>query len=242
MNSREADVLAKNVAESLAAGNSAQAHSLLELVLEQRTPFRLLDRIAAEVGSGQWQETKALLDCIAEGGSEGGWVVIGGVLRQQYARRPSSAFSECRRCIVVADRWYGADILGERVPGPALVQDFDQARTLLAPWRNDSNHWVRRSVGVAVHFWAKRAGGDPSLAERAEILLAFLEPMFGEWEMDAVKGVGWGLKTLGRYYPVQLADWLETQSGRRHRRLMLRKALTYLPNTERDRVMGIYGL
>ena len=242
MNSHDADALAKTMAASLAAGNPTRAYEVLAPVLEQRTPFRLLDQIAAGVGTGQWPETKALMECIAEGNLEGGWVVIGGILRQQYPFRPSTAFSECRRFIVAADKWHGADILGERAPGPALVQDFGQAVALLAPWRSDSTRWVRRSVGVAVHYWAKRARGDSALAEQAQSLLAFLETMFGEWEMDAVKGIGWGFKTLGRYYPVQLADWLVVQSGRRHRRLMMRKALTYLPEEECDRIMGAQDL
>lgn len=29
--------------------------------------------------------------------------------------------------------------------------------------------------------------------------------------MDAVKGMGWGLKTLGRHYPDLVADWLGQQ-------------------------------
>jgi hypothetical protein len=62
--------------------------------------------------------------------------------------------------------------------------------------------------------------------------------MFEEWEMDAVKGVGWGLKTLGRHYPDLVADWLAQQVGRRHRALMLRKALTYLSNEQRARATG----
>jgi hypothetical protein len=63
--------------------------------------------------------------------------------------------------------------------------------------------------------------------------------MFGEWEMDAIKGVGWGLKTLGRHYPDQVADWLVEQvvhQGRRHRALMLRKALTFLSEEKRARL------
>ena len=242
MNSHEADALGKRMAQCLASGNVTGAYAVLEPVLAQRKPFRMLDRIAAAAGAGQWSHTSSLLDLIAADQSEGGWVVIGGLLRQQYPRRPSSVFSECRRFIVAADKWYGAALLGARVPGPALVEDFDQAVDLLAPWRSDPNRWVRRSVGVAVHLWTKRARGEPALAEQAQNLLAFLEPMFGEWEMDAAKGVGWGLKTLGRYYPAQLTDWLVTQSGRRHRRLMLRKAVTYLPDTERDRILGVYGL
>jgi hypothetical protein len=94
-------------------------------------------------------------------------------------------------------------------------------------------------VGVAIHFWAKRSRRAPELAPRAKALLDFLEPMFEEWEMDAVKGVGWGLKTLGRYYPGLLADWLVEQvvhQRRRHRALMLRKAVTYLPDEQRERL------
>jgi hypothetical protein len=64
--------------------------------------------------------------------------------------------------------------------------------------------------------------------------------MFGEWDMDAVKGVGWGLKTLGKHYPDLLTQWLEEASPQRHRHraLMLRKALTYLAPEQRARALG----
>jgi len=60
--------------------------------------------------------------------------------------------------------------------------------------------------------------------------------VFEEWEMSAVKGVGWGLKTLGKYYPGLMVDWLADEvvpGERRHRALMLRKALTYLSEEQR---------
>jgi len=195
-------------------------------VLAERTPFRLLGLIGEAVGAGPLEEVNRFLERVAAAKTEGGWVVIGKALGQQLDRDPAGAFDRCRDFIVAADVWYGADILGERVPGPALVADFRPALELLAPWREDGNKWVRRTVGVAVHFWAKRARGThPS---QAKGLLAFLEPMFGEWEMDAVKGVGWGLKTLGKHYPDLVAGWLPHQVGCPHRALMLRKALTYL--------------
>lgn len=122
------------------------------------------------------------------------------------------------------------------MPGPTLVAGLQPALELLAPWREDANRWVRRTVGVAVHFWAKRSRGQH--AAEAEVLLTFLEPMFEEWDMDAVKGVGWGLKTLGRHYPDLVADWLAQQVGRPHRALMLRKALTYLSDEQRARATG----
>ena len=63
--------------------------------------------------------------------------------------------------------------------------------------------------------------------------------MFEEKNVDAIKGVGWGLKTLGRYYPDLLVSWLKQQiiyQQRHPRALMLRKALTYLSDMQRAQV------
>jgi 3-methyladenine DNA glycosylase AlkD len=183
----------------------------------------------------------AFLEHIAASKTEGGWVVIGSALGKQLERDLSGAFARCRVFIINADVWYATDILGERVPGPALVADFQASLELLASWREDANRWVRRSIGVAVHFWSKRSRGAAEDAVRAKALLAFLEPLFGEWDMDAIKGIGWGLKTLGKYYPHLVADWLARQTvqhQRRHRALMLRKALTYLSDRQRAHATG----
>jgi hypothetical protein len=75
-------------------------------------------------------------------------------LRQRLSEDPVGAFSHCRAFIASADTWYGADIFGERVPGPALVADLSAHLPLLAPWRGDPSRWVRRTVGVAIHYWA----------------------------------------------------------------------------------------
>ena len=255
MKTREARELGERIAGLVQAGQLTQAYALLAPVLAERTPFRLLDRIGEAVGAeplqaacpelalsaveGQDRRVNAFLECIAADKTEGGWVVIGCALGQQLGRDPAGAFTRCREHIIAADVWYAADILGERVPGPALVADLQSALDLLVPWREDANRWVRRTVGVAVHFWAKRSRGEH--AAEAKGLLAFLEPMFEEWEMDAVKGVGWGLKTLGRHYPDLVADWVAqqvVQRQRRHRALMLRKALTYLSDEQRARATG----
>lgn len=241
VNSRKADDIADLLTRYLTLGECGRAFEQLQPVLEERTPFFLLDRLAAGIVA-DWPETNRFLDMIAVDGSEGGWVVIGSSLRNHYPTQPALILEACQRYIVAADIWYGADILGERVPGPALVQDFEQAKALLVSWRTAENRWLRRSVGVAVHYWSKRSGGDEALATQAQKLLDFLAPMFEEWDMDAVKGVGWGLKTLGRYYPLQLADWLQAQNGRPHRRLMLRKAVTYLPIEEKQSILKSFDL
>jgi len=238
MNAGQADQLGKQIAVLVQASQPEQAYALLAPSLAERTPFRLLDRIGAEVGAGPLAATNAFLDHVAAERSEGGWVVIASALREQLARDPGGACARCRAYVVAADVWYGADILGERVPGPALVADLGAALACLAPWRADDNRWVRRTVGVAVHFWAKRSRGAPALAAQAQALLTFLAPMFEERQMDAVKGVGWGLKTLGRHYPDLVAAWLAEQAGRGARALMWRKALTYLSDEQQAFVRG----
>jgi 3-methyladenine DNA glycosylase AlkD len=170
----------------------------------------------------------------------GGWVIIGSSLKIRVDQGLTETFERCRTIIINADAWYGADILGERVPGPALVNHFKPALKALASWRHDPNRWVRRSVGVSAHFWAKRSRGSQDLVPRAKALLTFLEPMFEEWDIDAVKGIGWGLKTLGKHYPDQVANWLEVQvlqRQRRHRKPMVKKALTYLPSGHKTRFL-----
>jgi 3-methyladenine DNA glycosylase AlkD len=232
----EARDLGKVLSESITAGRPSEAYQRLAPILQEKTPFRLLDVIGAEIALGDSESVNVFLEQIARNRTMGGWVVIASALRQQLADDLPGAFERCRRYVVSADVWYATDILGERVPGPALVSEPDRALAQLAPWREDENRWVRRTTGVAVHFWAKRSRGAAHLAQVASTLLDFLEPMFVERDTDAVKGVGWGLKTLGKHYPDLTAEWLATQVRRPHRALMIRKATTYLSPETRARI------
>ena len=241
MRSREARKLGGRISELVEAGQIAQAYWLLSPILSERAPFAMLRRIGEPIGAGPLQAVNPFLERVAVDRAEGGWVIIASALKGQLERDLPGAFDRCRGHIVAADVWYGADILGEGVIGEALVAHFQEALEQLEPWRQDANPWVRRAVGVSAHFWAKRSRGLPCKSPHARILLAFLEPMFGERDMRVVKGVGWGLKTLGRYYPEQVTTWLarDVVPGQRcHRVLMLRKALTYLSDEQRARVTG----
>ena len=159
-------------------------------------------------------------------------MVIASALKQQLSRDIEGALARGRGYITYADVWYAADTNGEGVAGEALVAYFNQTLNLLRDWREDPNPWVRRAVGLGTHFWAKRSRGKSELSGRVVQLLDFLEPMFFEWDMKIVKGVGWGLKTIGRHYPDLMASWLTVQilpQNRSYRSIMLRKANTYLP-------------
>ena len=241
MNALEARALGGRIAALVEAGQVHQAYVLLAPVLAERTPFPILGNIGEMVGGGPLPAVNGFLEHIAAHRTEGGWVVIGTALGRQLDRDLHGAFARCRNFTILADVWYATDILGERVPGPALVAFLSSALQFLAPWREDPNRWVRRTVGVAVHFWAKRTRGAQASLRPAEALLSFVEPMFSERDMDAVKGVGWGLKTLGGYYPDLVADWLAQQVVVRQlpfRALLLRKALTYLSEEQRARARG----
>jgi hypothetical protein len=239
MKTQEARELGARIATLVGDGQVADAYALLSPILCERTPFAMLRHIGEPVGTaGTPANVDQFLDLIAAEKTEGGWVVIQSVLAQMLDRDLSGAFARCREYIVAAGVWYAADTMGEGVVGQALVDRFRPALELLNPWREDEDTWVRRAVGTGVHYWAKRSRGAPELIPQAKTLLAFLEPMWGEWEMDAVKGVGWGLKTMGRNYPDLMAEWLLRQVGCRHRALMLRKAMKGLDEVQRERVLG----
>ena len=241
MKAQEARELGARIAALVRDERVVEARSLLSPVLAQRTPFDALRRIGEPVSGRAQEQVDAFLSLIAADRTEGGWVVIQSVLAQMLDRDLAGAFARCRDFIVVADVWYAADTMGEGVVGQALVSHFQPALELLDPWRSDEDAWVRRAVGTAVHYWAKRSRGTAELLPQARVLLAFLEPMFGEWDTTAVKGVGWGLKTMGRHYPGLVADWLPAQVGRPHRALMLRKAMKGLSEEQRKRVMECGG-
>lgn len=50
----------------------------------------------------------------------------------------------------------------EKIASQKTEGGFEEARHHLEGWRESPNAWVRRSVGVAVHFWTKRSGGEPA--------------------------------------------------------------------------------
>jgi len=241
MKAQEARDLGARLAGLVQRGELTEAYSLLFPVLSERTKFDMLRLIGHLIGRETLSQVNIFLELIAADKTEGGWVVIGSALEMQLDRDRRGAFDHCRKYIIAGDVWYAADILGEQVPGNALVGDLKSSLRLLSPWRVDENRWVRRAVGVSAHHWAKRARGGDEKRDQAAELLVFLEPLYTEWQIDAAKGTGWGLKTLGRYYPDLVAVWLREQvvvRKRRHRAIMLRKALTYLSPEQRALATG----
>ncbi|MFC1936104.1 DNA alkylation repair protein [Chloroflexota bacterium] len=240
MKIKEAREFGARLAEDVHTGKMREAMQKLNPLLAQRIKFPVLGAIGGAVGAGPLETTNQFLPLVAATKTEGGWPIVGMALGAQLDRDLAGALVRCRAFMIEGDIWYCADILSERVPGPALLLDFDATLKTITPWRDDENRWVRRSIGVAIHYWAKRAKGAAGHLPQAVRLLDLIEPMFTEWEMDVVKGVGWSMKTLGQYFPDLLTDWLVNQvvpSERKHRALMLKKAITYLSPEQKARIL-----
>ncbi len=232
MDTSHARELQLKIWELVQANQIEAAFACLQPVLTEAVPFRLLDIIGTPPAPVRWYALVPFLENIASTRAMGGWVIVGSALGAQITQSLDESLARARYFIQQADIWYGVDSIGERVPGPALLHDFLTSLGILASWREDENRWVRRALGVAIHFWAKRERGSTASIPQAGLLLEFLVPVFEEREQDAIKGIGWGLKTLGRYYPDLVTDWLVQQvaQGKRpYRALMLHKAMTYLP-------------
>ena len=105
----------------------------------------MLERIGEPIGAGPIDSANAFLEIAVQGKTEGGWVVIGAALREQLGRDMPGAVNRARDAIMAAQVWYASDIIGERVPGQALVENFDAALEQLNPWR-----WDYLQLGTAV--------------------------------------------------------------------------------------------
>lgn len=239
MKTGEATSLGKELAELLEMNQAVRTYDLLAPALAQKISFATLDRIGKEIGVKSSPAINDFLEHVAEKKTMGGWVIIGSALKEQLKIDLPDTLRRCRAFINQADVWYEVDILGERVPGYALMMDFKIALAELSSWRDDPNHWVRRDVGVGVHVWAKRSKGEKRFEPQAKVLLKFLEPMFEEKHIEAVKGVGWGLKTLGKFYPEVTTEWLmkQVKSKKKYRALMLKKAMTYLSTANKRNIL-----
>jgi 3-methyladenine DNA glycosylase AlkD len=219
------NLLALEVASRL----PAESYAFLAPILAERTPFRFLDLIGESLALCPVDMLDPFLDEIASHATIGGWTVIASALRPRIQDDLAGTLEKTIRFIIRADTWYACDCFGERVLGQALVDTFSRSLPLLSPCRMDVNRWVRRSVGVAGHFWAKRAkGSEQSLAQAAE-LLDFYTPMLEDHQIDAAKGVGWAFKTMGRYYPDLVVYFLADHEDGAIAAVIRRKALKFLP-------------
>ena len=213
-------------------------------VLNERTSFQMLDMIGSKIGERILSNKDNYLhffDLLSNKKLMGGYVVIAQALI-------SLLQDDCRKCFVKAkeymlkgDEWYVCDTFGERVLGYAMIGHYDKTQSLFQEFICDDNHWVRRSVGVAAHFFAKRCKGNKRDAKKAAEILELLTPQICEQDIRILKGIGWGFKTLGRYYPELLVPYMKTQIGsKRISAVIIKKCVTYLDEVSRNEILQLF--
>ena len=66
-------------------------------------------------------------------------------------------------------------------------------------------------------------------------------PRICERDVRILKGIGWGFKTFGRYYPDLLVPYMKTQIGsKRISAVIIRKCVTYLDEVSRNEILQLY--
>jgi 3-methyladenine DNA glycosylase AlkD len=216
------------------------AADTLKPILNTKCAFSKLDKLGNLIGTKAKNNPAAFLeafDCIIETQAMGGFVVVGEALASLLETDFESAMQKSREYIIKGATWYVCDIIGERSIGKAVVNHFDKTLPYLEGFLKDDNKWVKRSAGVAVHFFAKRVQNDPA---QAKMLLDVLAPHIEERQVDVVKGIGWGIKTMGRVYPKVAVPFLIEQfkAKKKLSKLMMRKALKYLSEDKKAEVLA----
>lgn len=213
----------------------------LKPVLDTKVEFRKLDIMGEEIGKALVDEPQKFFefsDRVIDYDAMGGFVIVGRGLTCSLECKFDEVMKKSREYIVKGDEWYVCDIIGERSLGHALVDYFDRTLTWLERFLRDENNWIKRSAGVAIHFFSKRVLDSP---EKTRELLKLVEPHIENKQKDAVKGIGWGLKTIGKHHPDILVEFLKEQlkAEKKISRLMIRKALTYLDGNKKSKLNEI---
>jgi 3-methyladenine DNA glycosylase AlkD len=222
----ERELLAEKVVSAVVS--NTDAFPILQPILDFKCPFRQLDDIGARIGKGLKNRPDLffkLCDTIVEYNAMSGFVIVGHALIMGLPYTFDRVMEKSREYIIQGDVWYVCDIIGERSIGYAVVNHFDKSIPWLKKFLEDENTWIKRSAGVAIHFFSKRVLSEP---EKTKMLLQVVEPYLEEKQTDVVKGIGWGLKTIGRHHPDLLMAFMEKQKGRDMSKILVRKAFKYV--------------
>jgi len=236
---RDADAVASKAEALIHEGNLEKTCGVLDALAFGRTKFPILDRVGMRLGQTDLGNATFLeaLDRMISRGSVGYYVIVGSALAQRVGSNMVTCLEKTAGYIIMAENWAKCDSIAERVWGEALVYNFPRAYKYLARMRNHDNRWIRRAIGVAVHYFAKR---KPTATAELRMLLVLLAPRLGERDYDAIKGIGWGFKTIGKYQPRLLTKFLENHVKRVHpTKLMLKKATTYLSARTKQRLVNL---
>lgn len=231
-------LLAEKVISLILVDQNEDVVRILKPLLDRKCPFPKLDLLGRQLGrAGKSQPEKFFkaFNKIINYNAMGSFVVVGQALIHFLEDNFDKVMKKSREYIIKGNIWYVTDIIGERSIGQALVDYFDKSLPWLEEFLNDGNKWVKRSAGTAIHFFSKRVPNEP---QKTKKLLKLIEHCIEEKNKDAAKGIGWGLKTIGKHHPQLLVDFLKKQlkNNKKISKIIIRKALTYLEEDKKRSV------
>ena len=149
-------------------------------------------------------------------------LILGGILTQ----RMKECFDHSRIYLSDTTRWFSSDVYAVHVVCRGLKHDFTNAIRYLYEFANDSSVWVKRCVGIAVHHYAKSVRDMP---ERIAVILDLMKRLIGEKDVRVAKGIGWGLRSIGEFYPDLLVKFAKRNFARKKvSKLLFRVAVANL--------------
>jgi len=211
--------------------NPARIPRELDSLLNSKIPFPKLDLLGKIIGENlNAEKAFSLFDRIVDMDKMGSYVIVAYGMTEFINSDLNLCMNKAKEYIVKGNEWYVCDIFGDRILGHSLVERFEDSLPYFREFSRDENRWMRRVVGVAVHYFAKKIRDDEKRIRR---LIDLLDMQVEEKNRDIAKGVGWGLKTIGKFYPEVLERYLKRiLSRKRISAVVFRKAVTYLPNKE----------
>lgn len=213
----------------------------LKPILDNKCPFSKLDLIGKTIGYRLKDFPELVVkgfDILIHYNKMGSYVISGQGLTQLLPEHIELVMEKSRQYILFGDTWYVCDIIGERSIGKSLVDYFDITVPWIEKFLEDESNWIKRTAGVSIHFFSKRIIDQK---EKTLVLLNILEPHIEEKQIDVAKGIGWGLKTIGRYHPDILSQFIVNQLKKKKKisKIIIRKALTYLPEEKRVEIVSL---
>jgi len=244
MKKSEALTIANNCIHYIENRKTPSVWNELLPILNSRTSFQMLDIIGREMGERIVSHKNNYLnffDQLSKKKLMGGYVIIAQALIYLLPHDCNECFVKTKKYMIEGDEWYVCDIFGERVLGYAIINHYDKTQTFFRNYTLDDNHWVKRSVGVAAHFFAKKCRDTKRDDKKAAEILTLLDTQISERDIRIIKGIGWGLKTLGRYYPELLVPYIKTQiMSKRISAVIIRKSVTYLDKNQKNEILQLY--
>lgn len=227
--------LSKSISEKIKEEEYKKALEILRPVLDEKIKFYKLDRLGLELGRKNLEEKEKFIhftDQIIEYDAMGGYVIVSKSLIPFLDHDLNTVMRKSMEYILKGDIWHVCDNMSERSVGQGLVDHFEETIPWLNKFLYSGEPWLQRSTGVAIHFYTKRVRDNPEGIQR---LLELVKPYIEVKDTNAAKGIGWGIKTMGRYYPEIQIEFLKElkNSDKKVSSIIWRKALTYLEEKQK---------